>query len=99
MSLVFITASGLNQWFTKHSPLPLVSHPGAPQGEMRLAAAVFESALHDLTAPTDSRTYRAAADWFWSDARDWPFAAACICDLFGWDIGAVREQLHRQVRG
>jgi hypothetical protein len=93
-----LAGGAINQWFSKHSPLPLVDKPGAPRGEMRLAAAIFELALHDLACPTNTPTYRLAADWFWSDASDWPFSVVCICDLFGWDLGAVREQLHRQVR-
>jgi hypothetical protein len=75
--------------------------------ERRLAAAVVLQALDDLTVarrPISARiaashaihrkgtAWRAAA-WFASDATNWPFAFACLCDALDLDPARIRRVL------
>jgi len=71
--------------------------------ELHLVSAIFEDALHCVLRNVDARRGRKrrefldACDWFWSDADEWPFAFANVCDLLAIDRAAVREMLRAYI--
>lgn len=70
--------------------------------EMRLAFAVFEDAVRAITHrssllhPRAHEEFVQARAWILDDDREWPFAFANLCDMFGLDVNAVRESLPLQ---
>lgn len=77
--------------------------------EMRLVAAILESALRSVVRNANARRgprrreFIETCYWLLDDGRDWPFAFANVCDLLGLEASAVRQWLlcgpsGRQVR-
>lgn len=71
--------------------------------ELHLVSAIFEDALYCVLRNVGAargrkrREFLNACDWFWSDAQEWPFAFANICDLLAIDRAAVRETLRAYI--
>ena len=69
--------------------------------EHRLMLAVLEDAVHTYLrcrgarTPKDFRLFNEAADWFASDATDWPFAFVTICQVWSLDPDYIRSGLAR----
>lgn len=69
-------------------PTFLLQEVRQPTPEKRLAAAVFGVAIEDLM-----RGDRGAREWVSSDDASGPHSFASLCELFDFDVDAVREAL------
>jgi hypothetical protein len=63
--------------------------------EKKLAAAVLASALVEIRdhhgSPGHRRRIAEALEWVHADETSWPYAFVPLCELFGLDVGWVRE--------
>ena len=74
--------------------------PGAVSGEHRLMAAVFEEAMLNYLKHVrgekggSPKLYAAAAAWFASNDRAWPFAFLNVCDALNFEPEVIRCGLY-----
>jgi hypothetical protein len=75
--------------------MPGMTHD--PSGERRLLLAVLEDAVRTLGMIRRGGVSRRRAalehSWFLSTDRTHPFAFETICDVLGFDAGAIRARL------
>ncbi len=70
-------------------------------GAHGLLAAMLENAIRDyqsfacLAGSRAARLHQEAADWLFSDATDWPYHAANVCQHLGVDIDRMRAGLQQ----
>jgi hypothetical protein len=79
--------------------LHLWHHTRAIRPERALALAVLVQAIGDVQRfresglPLHRPLHDEAVAWMRSDARDWPFCFANLCDAFDLDLGETRAAL------
>jgi len=72
---------------------------GDTSGPRALMLAVLEDALQCIERGRRCRRFHArrlaaeAEAWLRSDRRDWPFSFLNVCDVLGFDAGAIRRRL------
>ena len=70
---------------------PERSRPRLGAGARRLAAAVLQSAFHDLSSyPPDSAISRQALRWIFTDDRG-PYSFEALCEALDFDVAALRR--------
>jgi hypothetical protein len=86
-------------------PKQLWSSVPEPCGEHRLALAVLEQALEDLTKhrgaidPMRRQSFRRAYRWLVSEERRWPYSFLNLCDFLDLSSDVVRSLVRLRTVG